>query len=784
MLGTATHIRLPKAPEETVHYFYEICVPPEALFRVGWALSPYYNAASSKPGDDEFTLVTDGYCALYNGDFSAQLNAFDGSSTVEASATASDPTDDEEAQRLRRRGRRNATRSVVDGGGSVDLATPGVAQRDDPEHNAHARHVIGLMVSLAAVRGASNITFFVNGIAFPPMTLPSSWEDALRAQTRPCQLQPVVHVSAVAATSSAASSGIEFRDRRTDFIHRPRDDVREVTVSDTFDDPVNAMAPNTDGTMVRAEPSAAFPVRDVQTYSVVAKLLDGDASLTDEGVMEAVLADATTRQSLTDAEKATRLRASVEHYGGHVLAIERVLERYWAFLDLSQAERHLVIDAISTVKHAIRPSFRRTSILRLRPVNTIEFMDERLTIVAVRWFALFSITSRTPEEALHHSILGQLMRQLGANTPLLDQSPIFRTSLMMSDNGHYPGDMGGPYRQVWSLLSEEMMCEEAPPQPPQAAVAAPSPAVATTADTKDVPATTSSEASFSPRSTAAGRFYRNPLFRFVNSAKNRWLVPDAGRSTAADVAAYRFLGRLLGHAARARSPFALELSPFVWKFLVDDALCVDDFYSYVDRFWKDYVDDDDLLSDDHAAEERFGVAFAMHLRRLRESATNQHRLGDIILRRKAAELAVTHSLDRPLLALRQGLWLELGMQAVRCLTWRDLEVTVCGEATPTFEQVERSTTCALPAPYDAMFWAAMKQLKPTDWADFFYFCTAQKRYPLSKKITISPNKGSSLAHLPSAQTCFSSVQMPLYTSVDMFKERLIKVIACRDMEAM
>lgn len=267
-------------------------------------------------------------------------------------------------------------------------------------------------------------------------------------------------------------------------------------------------------------------------------------------------------------------------------------------------------------------------------------------------------------------------------------------------------------------------------------------------------------------------FHRNPMFILTDSKERKVMVPN--RLCVGFEHLYKFLGILMGHMARAKTPMALDLSPFVWKVMVGDELTVEDYFEGVDGFHKALLEDEELLADEVRASEAF-PGFAKRLSEMSSDVTAASR-------RAVAEQCVLHLLDQQLLPLREGLSLALGEDRLPFMTWQDLERSVCGDPNPTFQQVKDSISCSLPEPQQTMFWSALEGMTPIEWGQFFAFCSAQRRYPLSRKIVVVPDSHASVKHLPVAQTCFSQLRLPLYTSAAQIQEQLRKCISSNEME--
>jgi hypothetical protein len=437
-----------------------------------------------------------------------------------------------------------------------------------------------------------------------------------------------------------------------------------------------------------------------------------------------------TESKNDDADGSDSSLGDMQLYKQQVENISRSFQSVIPFIDL-QRDSSALLSSFSVIK-SIVPASVLESLIDIKPLKPAD--RHGLQQVTVRWFELSSPHERTPEEALSFTVLAQLHRQIGSDPELFEQTPVFTTALMMTDSGHTPIDAGGPYSQVWTLLGEEITSED------------------------------------------TATFHRNPLFRFTSSKNGKYLFPDKARATATDLGLFEFFGRVMGHLVRAKRCMALELSPFVWKFLTEEPVSADDYVNYVDSFIESLLEDDDLFQSEDVE-----VTFPGFGQVLAQLSPIYGRLGEQVLRRKVAELCIVESAMPQLLALRRGMWATLGRSTMRLLTPGQLETKVCGEPNPTFEQVQSSISCQLPEPFAFMFWEALRALSKEEWTGFFYFASAQKRYPLSKKISVTPTRQSP-DHLPQASTCFAHVSVPLYPTVEKWVEKLRQASRCIDME--
>jgi hypothetical protein len=438
------------------------------------------------------------------------------------------------------------------------------------------------------------------------------------------------------------------------------------------------------------------------------------------------------------------------------MALSECFQRTLPFVDLSIAgERGGLMQHFSTLKRMVLPSLRK-ELAYIPPLETVE--RRTLPQVAVKWFELFSHHERSADEALSRTVLSQLLRQLGSSPAAMQKDPMFVTALMMTESKHTPIDAGGPYSQVWSLVAEELMTDNNDPTT----------AAASTADAGEK----MDDAPQPPISGPKQKFHRNPLFRFGVSAKGKVLVPERRCSSMHHLQLFTFFGAIMGYLLRSKRCLALEISPIVWKFLTEEPLTATDFVDGVDASLQTSLDDEDFIDSPDA-----DVVFPGLEARFQEmSAFNPN-----TTRREAAEWALCHSLDEQLNAIREGFWSTVPRSTSRLLLPNELALKVCGEPFPTWEQLQQSITLTMPSAHQDMFWAAMKELSPAEWSGFFYFASAQRRFPLSRKISVTPTQQSE-KHIPQASTCFNHVSTPLYSTVEIWITKLRQAISCQDME--
>lgn len=314
-------------------------------------------------------------------------------------------------------------------------------------------------------------------------------------------------------------------------------------------------------------------------------------------------------------------------------------------------------------------------------------------------------------------------------------SPLFRVSLYTSESAHHPIDMGGPYRQVWSLIAQETMLH------PESAY-------------------------------LHTEVCRNPLFRFTNNFSRVCLVPDHTLNSPMSHALFAFFGKLLGYAAKASICLDIDLSPFLWKFIVEDDLDVDDYYRYVDSVVMGFSSDPSFFSNGMA--EELIPSFADTVK-----SYNFDHMSDVqvtVEKTKIAEDCLLHLMDEQMKSIREGLCSVLPRRVVRCLNWRDLERLVCGIPNPTVKDVKAYIQCKLSPLRESLFWQIVGEMDAEQKASLFCFASGQRRLPLVKPISVEENSESE-QHLPRAQSCSYLITIPKYKTMENFRTKLLAALS-------
>lgn len=251
---------------------------------------------------------------------------------------------------------------------------------------------------------------------------------------------------------------------------------------------------------------------------------------------------------------------------------------------------------------------------------------------------------------------------------------------------------------------------------------------------------------------------------------------------------FSFVGKLIGIALRCKVTMQLDFPSRMWKFLVDEPLKQDDvaevaedIFTKVDHALEQLGDGDEVTELNWTTTLSDGKEIDVR--------PDGHRLEVIVEHardfvRCAINARLTESRDAQL-SIRDGLELIIPRAILRVLTGVELESMVCGLASVDLELLRRNTE------YDddicpddehiRFFWEALHSFDGKDRASFLRFVWARTRLPEQQhfhqkfKIQTAVGEGASAdpdKYLPKAHTCFFSINLPKYSSVQIMAEKI------------
>lgn len=289
--------------------------------------------------------------------------------------------------------------------------------------------------------------------------------------------------------------------------------------------------------------------------------------------------------------------------------------------------------------------------------------------------------------------------------------------------------------------------------------------------------------------------YNSPLLIPVPNKENKvgenrekYIIKPSSNSTQL-LAMYEYLGILFGCCIRTGVRLPLDLPSFVWKPLVYEELTFSDLDA-IDRSTAtslQFIRRCDRATFDQSVTEAFTCALSdKTLVELKETGAlipvtydTREEYVRLVLNARLTE----HSAQID--AIRRGLGRIMPTQLLNLLTWRELEVMVCGEPFIDVDLLRRHTEYSAVSP-DAkhidIFWSVLENFDQKDRRRFIQFAWAQERLPSDDqefvkshtRMMIKPSAFQPVDKaLPRADTCFFNVELPAYTSSDIMRKQLL-----------
>jgi other hect domain ubiquitin protein ligase E3 len=325
-------------------------------------------------------------------------------------------------------------------------------------------------------------------------------------------------------------------------------------------------------------------------------------------------------------------------------------------------------------------------------------------------------------------------------------------SLRVIFKGEHVEGEGGPYRQFFTDIAEELKSERLPLLIPV------------------------------PNAVMQGSANRDAFM----------LAP--GRRSVQDFQLYRFLGILMGIAIRTNVLLPIELPSCFWKPLVNLPVTVEDLQQIDDSF-KPALDCIRTSPRElwEGESKTFFLKFTCELSDHtlqsllpdgdQQEVTFDNRLqyADLF---EAARLAECSS---QVMAVREGMRSIIPASVWALFTWQELAWRVCGKPFIEVSLLKRHTiydpSIAPTEPHIVWFWEVLESMTQVDLRKFVRFAWAQELLPADDAefirtrtaMKIKPFLGPADTHdhaFPKADTCFFNVQIPRYSSKEILESKL------------
>uniref|UniRef100_A0A6B2L8M4 HECT domain-containing protein n=1 Tax=Arcella intermedia TaxID=1963864 RepID=A0A6B2L8M4_9EUKA len=261
---------------------------------------------------------------------------------------------------------------------------------------------------------------------------------------------------------------------------------------------------------------------------------------------------------------------------------------------------------------------------------------------------------------------------------------------------------------------------------------------------------------------------------------------------------YRFFGKLMGMAIRTNIPLPLDLPSLFWKRLVNDPVNLSDLEE-IDHATTKLIKELKSLSQE-SFEARYSdnpLYFMVQLgndevydliQHGRHVTVNYKNLTEFI--DKLSQFHLTTSIERQLSAIVSGLETIIPVDCLNVFTPQELQIVVCGspeiniamlKERAIYEDVNPSE------PHIDYFWQVLEEFDTEKRCQFLQFVWARTRIPasgLSMNLKIQRSRKDFPDHfLPTTQTCFFSISLPTYSSIEVTRKQLLYAIThCADMD--
>uniref|UniRef100_A0A671LH76 E3 ubiquitin-protein ligase UBR5 n=1 Tax=Sinocyclocheilus anshuiensis TaxID=1608454 RepID=A0A671LH76_9TELE len=291
---------------------------------------------------------------------------------------------------------------------------------------------------------------------------------------------------------------------------------------------------------------------------------------------------------------------------------------------------------------------------------------------------------------------------------------------------------------------------------------------------------------------------------FYQPGKRGFYSPRPGKNTEARLNCFRNIGRILGLCLLQNELCPITLNRHVIKVLLGRKVNWHDF-AFFDPVMYESLRQLIRHSQTEEAEAVFAamdLAFAIDLCKEEGSGQVELLAGGVNMPvtplnvyeyvRRYAEHRMLVVAEQPLHAMRKGLLDVLPKNALEDLTAEDFRLLVngCGEVNVqmlisfTSFNDESGILLDLKIKFKRWFWSIVEKMSMTERQDLVYFWTSSPSLPASEEgfqpmpsITIRPPDDQ---HLPTANTCISRLYVPLYSSKQILKQKLLLAIKTKN----
>ena len=307
--------------------------------------------------------------------------------------------------------------------------------------------------------------------------------------------------------------------------------------------------------------------------------------------------------------------------------------------------------------------------------------------------------------------------------------------------GEYSHDAGGPYRESFAFYAMELQTPALP------------------------------------------LLIKTPNGRHAVGQNRDKFVWNPGATTSLHMEMFSFMGKLMGIAIRSKEYMAINIAPIMWKLMVGEVPTTDDLESIDSAHQKSIRTIKNI--DQHGIDaEMFSCTFfetfttlsiddqtvelVPHGAEKEVTFENRHEFCDCV------DYYRLHSFDRQITAVRAGLAQIVPLKILSLFTWDQLEMMVCGSSEIDVDLLEANTEYSSCSPTDEHIILFSTEERSA----LIRFTWGRSRLPLnsagfSQRFKLqSFSRSPADQYLPVAHTCFFSLELPRYSTIEIMKEKL------------
>jgi len=282
-----------------------------------------------------------------------------------------------------------------------------------------------------------------------------------------------------------------------------------------------------------------------------------------------------------------------------------------------------------------------------------------------------------------------------------------------------------------------------------------------------------------------------------NIGQNRdKFLPKPSLHHAHDLELYKFLGVLIGITLRTKGNMVLNFPSMIWKAIINETPTIQDLEA-IDSTALRAIDSirkiDETGVDADMFSDIFFETFTTYLtdgtqvelipggRSIDLTFENRQQYCELVLQTQM------HAYDKQIKAIREGISYIVPLNIIDgFFTWSQMETLVCGKLKMDVDLLKSQTEYAIDKG-DARctnLWTILNEWSPEEQSLFLRFCWGRSRLPLTtsgfsgKKFKIDnlSRGGTADNQLPEACTCFFTLKLPGYSTIEIMRAKLLYAI--------